>query len=164
MNYQYAMGQALKVLARRDCSRKLLQERLLIKSCTFDICEQVLDDLELKNFLSDRRFSETCVRKSIAKLRGPLRIAEELEKKGVSLSVISDVLSRVHNWQEIALRSAQKKVSYGELSCSLDKGQLKERTEANKKKVFSHLSYQGFDYDIIEDVVTKLERGEVCTD
>ncbi len=158
-DYQYAMKHALKFLAKREYSRRLLLDKLLKKSCEFDICEQVLDDLATKSFLSDQRFADAYVRDAVIKYRGPLRITSELEQKGVARDVISDALSQIGNWQEIATTSAQKKVSYEAALDCFESEQLEQLMQNNKKKVLAHLAYQGFDYDLSESVADSLERN-----
>lgn len=157
-NYLYAMKLALKILAKREYSRRLLLDKLLKKSCDFDVCEQVLNELESKSFLSDQRFSDAFVRDAVIKLRGPVRITSELEQKGVERDVITDALSQITDWQAIALSSAKKKVSYEAALDCFESEQLEFLMAENKKKVMSHLSYQGFNYDMCESVAKCLER------
>lgn len=157
-NYQFAMKHALKMLAKREYSRRALLDKLLKKSCDYDSCGRVLTELEHKSFLSDQRFADAFVRDAVIKCRGPLRITAELEAKGVTRDVISDALQQITDWKSIALSSAKKKVSYESALDCFESAQLEQLMAENKKKVMSHLSYQGFDYEISEHVADSLEK------
>lgn len=98
------LHQALSCLRRREHSRQELQRKLSALAESPEQLEAVLDRLEARGFLSDRRYAE-----SVARVRGtrfgPSRIRYELQQKGVSDEVMHDTLAVLHQSEDDHLRS-----------------------------------------------------------
>jgi regulatory protein len=75
---------ALSLLVRREHSRFELLGKLTRRGFEAVLCEGVLDALIAENSLSDERFAEVYVNYRRERGFGPLRIGEELRKRGIS--------------------------------------------------------------------------------
>ena len=74
------------------------------------LIEQVLDELEAENLLSDERFTESYIRSRGGRGYGPDRIRQELRQKGLDATLLEDVLSSIDlDWVEIAVTVREKK-------------------------------------------------------
>ena len=125
---------AMDLLARREHSRRELLEKLLRRYPFEDIvCEQ-LDRLQSEGLLSDERFVESFVNYRTHSGKGPLRIKNELQQKGVSQSLIDAYLDvSDQHWSEQAALVLAKKF-----------GNSKAATPAEKAKRARFLQYRGF--------------------
>ena len=125
---------AMDLLARREHSRRELSDKLQRRYPFPDIlCEQ-LDRLEQEGLLSDERFVESFVNYRTHSGKGPLRIKNELQQKGVSQALIEayvDVSDRL--WSEQAALVLSKKF-----------GDSKASTPAEKAQRARFLQYRGF--------------------
>jgi regulatory protein len=83
--------QALARLARREHSRAELARKLEYAGHPADEITALLDEFETRNWLSDRRFAESYVADHRAR-SGSVKLAYELRQRGVSESVIEEVL------------------------------------------------------------------------
>ncbi|MFT5172532.1 MAG: regulatory protein [Gammaproteobacteria bacterium] len=73
----------MSLLVRREHSRFELLGKLTRRGFDGGACEGVLDELITENALSDERFAELYVNYRRERGFGPLRIGEELRKRGV---------------------------------------------------------------------------------
>ncbi len=92
-------ARALRLLSRREYSRKELASKLLQlvrrdeEELTVDIEEQieaVLNDFEARAWLSDERFAQALVRRRSERY-GVRRVADELERAGIETGLISQL-------------------------------------------------------------------------
>ena len=78
-----AKAQALKILERRDVSRKMLLDKLTEKGVADADAEEVADWLCGLGVVNDERFAGLVVRHYAAKGYGERRIREELYRRGI---------------------------------------------------------------------------------
>ena len=78
-----AKARALKILERRDVSRKMLLDKLTEKGVADDDAEEVADWLCGLGVVNDERFASLIVRHYAAKGYGERRIREELYRRGI---------------------------------------------------------------------------------
>ena len=92
-------ARALRLLSRREYSRKELASKLLQlirrdeEELAVDIEEQietVLNDFEARAWLSDERFAQALVRRRSERY-GVRRVADELERAGIETGLISQL-------------------------------------------------------------------------
>lgn len=88
------LARALGHLARREYSRAELARKLASYSASQAELQHLLDDLEAKKLLSDRRFAETLVRGRGERF-GAARIAQELKQHGISAELRAEVVTRL---------------------------------------------------------------------
>ncbi len=74
---------AIRLLAQREHSRCELSAKLARRCDDTDALRRVLNDLERRGLLSDRRFTEHYVAMRMRRGYGPLRIRAELRERGI---------------------------------------------------------------------------------
>ncbi|MGM0535124.1 MAG: regulatory protein RecX [Pseudomonadota bacterium] len=79
---------AIRLLARREYSRRELAERLAARGHASESIAQCLDDLAEQGLQSDARFAESFLRSRILRGQGPLKIRVELERRGLDRETI----------------------------------------------------------------------------
>jgi regulatory protein len=95
-----ARTRALGLLCRRDYPRAALKERLTDAGFEATAAEAALAGLERERLLSDARFAESAVASRIARGHGPLRIALELRRLGLSAELVAAAVdARAAEWQ-----------------------------------------------------------------
>ncbi len=108
-DYQRARLSAMNMLARREQSRKELENKLGTRF-EADVINRVLDDLKSEGLQSDQRFLESFVSSRINRGQGPLKISYELRNKGIAMEAIADQLEPyAENWLEIAKYVLERK-------------------------------------------------------
>ncbi|WP_107850716.1 regulatory protein RecX [Oceanimonas marisflavi] len=94
---------ALRLLSRRDHSRRELEQKLRQRQFGDDEIARTLDRLEQQQWLQDARFAQVQVRQHIYKKHGPMRIRTELQRKGVKAEDITAALEEQDtDWFELA--------------------------------------------------------------
>lgn len=78
-----ARSVALRLLARREHSRQELSQKLRQRKLDGSIISTVLDDYENEGWLDDSRFAEVYGRQRIDSGYGPLRLASDLQQRGI---------------------------------------------------------------------------------
>ena len=100
----------MRLLASREHSRAELRRKLAGKAQYSELIEPVLDSLEARNALSDRRFAERYIESRIDRGFGPLRIHAELLEKGLDSELVSLCLHAPDfYWEKLLRRTAARK-------------------------------------------------------
>lgn len=130
----------------REHSRKELIDKLSKKYFEMDLILQCIDEFSTKNLQSDDRYTESFVRSKYNNHKGPNFISASLKSKGVSESIIDNVLSSYNeeDWQLIAIAALEKKTIYRNIEPAKSK---------IKQKMF--LSGRGFSYKTIEHALNE---------
>jgi regulatory protein len=81
-------ARALRLLARREHSRRELARKLSLHAETLDALELLLGDLEKRKQLSDERFASERAR-VLSRKYGAARIRQDLKAKGVPEELVS---------------------------------------------------------------------------
>lgn len=90
---------AIRLLTQREHTRIELQRKLIKRGFTQDIVEPLLDQLIQKKLLNDQRFAENYIHYRTNKGYGPVRIAAELNQRGVAADLIDELLDHnAENW------------------------------------------------------------------
>jgi regulatory protein len=84
--------QCIRLLARREHTRRELVRKLSVRGFEPTVFESVLNALEEENLLSEARFTEAYVRSRLESGYGPLRIRASLLERGVASTLIADAL------------------------------------------------------------------------
>lgn len=133
------MAFAFKLLGMRSHSREEIKRKLLKKGYALDDIEAVVEKLKSQGLLDDRIFGTELIKsRSRRKPLGKLKMRAELSKKGVSDSIISELLQE-----------------YDSLTLCQQAAEIKIRSlhgtseEARLKKLETFLHNRGFEwYDI----------------
>lgn len=129
---------ALGSLGMREHSIAELEKKLRQKFTDEPYVVEVLIWLQGLDYLNDGRFTEIFIRSSVGKGRGPVRIQQELQLRGVTSALISESLENSGvNWLELAAEVFERKFSEPAL-------ELKERA-----KQMRFLQRRGFGPDHI---------------
>ncbi len=104
------LHKAVSLLARREHSRQELRHKLAARDYSDKEIEQALQRLVEKGLQSDRRFAESYAQSRFECGYGPLKIAMQLEQRGIDVMQIEEILSsREFDWCGLAARVYQKK-------------------------------------------------------
>lgn len=99
---------ALKYLTIREYSAQELQKKLVDKGHDPDICQQQIAQLKQEGLQSDTRYAESYRNTRINRGFGPVRIAMELQQKGIASDIIDICLQEI-DWLVTLERVKQKK-------------------------------------------------------
>ena len=99
---------AMRYLARREHSRAELRAKLLPHAPEGEDVDAVLNELELRNWLSDARAAEQMLNFKRARF-GAQRITHELRQKGIAENLIDDALPRLRETELDAARDVWQK-------------------------------------------------------
>lgn len=134
---------AMSYLSRSEHSRSSLCLKLLKKGFDKKKIEKVLDYLESKEILSDRRFAYAWLQsRSIDHSEGRIRLSCELSLRGLDRSIIKEALDNFfleHDEEELC-RKAYKKLC---------------RVKKDIEKIKASLVRQGFSFKLIQNVISE---------
>lgn len=100
----------LRLLTRRDHSRKEIQDKLAVKGYDRSQVSTVIDELAQQSWQDDTRYAESYARVRSQKGFGPVRIAYELKQQGISQDTIDKiVLATTEDWMNVLERVYTKK-------------------------------------------------------
>ena len=135
-------------LARRDHTSKEIYEKLKKRVEFLDILKEEIEGLIDEGLIDDKRFAEQYIYSRSNKGYGPLRIRQELFRRGVD-EKISQSLLEVNDWSNFAKLALDKKTS---------RNIPEEGKEVLKIKRF--LNYRGFDNFHIEEAFKLSKKQE----
>ncbi len=145
-----AKQRALGLISYRPRSVKEVQDRLKKAGADNDTIENVVVALKSAGLLDDEAFSKTWVESRLrASPRSKRMIAWELKHKGVGIETIETALEEADD-DDAAYRAAMKR---------WPKVQSLEPRE-RKRKLSEYLARNGFNYETIDNVITKLESDK----
>lgn len=126
---------------------KKLKEKL---SSEFDenIIERVIDFLKSYNLVNDSVLAQIVNTNVNLNKCGKNRIKQNLYNKGINRSTINEAVSELDKDTEFRKCYVSSKKRYERVK--------KEDKKKIYQKISQHLSYKGFDYDIIKRVLNKL--------
>ncbi len=135
---------ALDLLSRREHTRSELSRKLSPYADEPHELHDLLDDLALRGWQSDRRFTEQYIRLRSARY-GMQRIAQELRQKGIADSLIREIASESDD-DGYAVAYAQWQRKFGTLPA----------TPQDRARQIRFLAARGFSQTIIQRII----RGE----
>ena len=140
-------SRALQALARREFSRAELHAKLLPHVAETDDITVLLDDLQMRGWLSDARALEQTVRIRSARF-GTQRIAHELRQKGISDELISAAIPQMKEGELEAARNVWQR-----------KFATPPQDQKEKAKQVRFLQSRGFSMDVIFKVMRLEDEG-----
>ncbi len=93
----------LRLLARREHSRRELVDKLALRGFERNEVEAVIDELAEQNWQNDERFAECYARQRIASGYGPIRIRYELQQRGIGEADLDAEAEEQGGWDNLAL-------------------------------------------------------------
>lgn len=139
---------ALKLLARREHSRKELARKLAAHAQDPDEIERTLDECETKGWLSEKRVVEQLVHNRRSRY-GIRRIERDLAAKGVSGEAMDAALSRLKGGELEAARAVWQRKFGGRLP----------RSPAERARQARFLQGRGFELEVIFKVIQGGDDG-----
>ncbi len=146
--YIKAKNKALSILSKSDQSEKKLREKLL-NDYDENIVEEVIEFLKGYKLIDDNLLAEKIVHDNMNLSKfGKNKIKQNLYNKGIAASDIQDAISQIDPDEEYenAKYLAEKRLKRL-------KGEDKNKIN---QKIYQHLAYKGFNYDIIKRVLREL--------
>ena len=134
---------AVRLLSRREHSAFEIHDKLLKRDFDETEIAQTINELQQGGWLSDERFAEAYIRMRQLKGFGPIRIAIELNERGVKESIVDCYLQgNAESWRLTLEQQYAKKYKQKEIEDYNDKA-----------KRIRFLQYRGFSLDMICNVV-----------
>ena len=105
-----ARAQAIRLLARRDHSRKELRIKLRVRGHASTAIDNALDSLAASDLQSDRRFAEGYVRSALNRGQGECKIRAGLAERGIGAQLAAEFLAiDDEEWQRLATAALVKR-------------------------------------------------------
>lgn len=124
---------ALRVLERRDVSRKELITKLTDKAVPLEEAVEAADWLEGIGIINDARYAGMVVRHYMAKGYGKARIQNELYRHGLPKELWADALEEYREPEDTLDRLLRAKLN----SANPNRAELKKATDALLRRGFS---------------------------
>ncbi|MEH6625128.1 MAG: regulatory protein RecX [Motiliproteus sp.] len=141
------LSRAYGLLARREHSRRELQDKLRRYTDAEQELQLLLDSLTQQGLQSDQRFAVSFVRSRVNRGHGLIRIRQDLKKRGLSTELVSQVLIEAEaDWYQLALQVRIKRFGAAAVN---------DRKEYARQVRF--LLYRGFNQDQIHYAMTVSE-------
>jgi len=138
-----AKSVAVRLLSRREHSTLEIRDKLQKRDFDETEIEQTITELQQGGWLSDERFAEAYIRMRQQKGFGPIRIAIELNERGVKENIVENYLRADDaGWQQILEQQYLKKYKNRSIVDYNDKA-----------KRIRFLQYRGFALDAIYRIV-----------
>lgn len=139
-----AKSVAVRLLSRREHSAFEIHDKLLKRDFDEAEIKQAISELQQAGWLSDERFAEAYIRMRQLKGFGPIRIAMELNERGVTESIVETYLhAEDESWRQTLEQQYLKKY----------KNKVIEDYNDKAKRI-RFLQYRGFALDVIYQVVS----------
>ena len=142
-----ARKKAMDLLARREHGRTELERKLIAAGFDADVVTDALQQLADEGLQSDRRFVESFVQSRINQGKGPLRIQADLGQRGISATLVDEVLEEAgEDWNALARDARSKKF-----------GQSQPAEFEDKARQMRFLQYRGFEPDQVRAAVSPFD-------
>jgi len=135
---QAARAAAIALLARRDFASAALLVRLCAKGFNVDTAAAVIAELTAESALNDERYAQNYLAYHAARGHGPIRIAAELRRDGLSAEVVDAALGGGPDWSALARKTRSARF-----------GPQPPGSWAEKARQARFLQYRGFSSDHI---------------
>ena len=144
-----AKARALKILEKRDVSRKMLIDKLTEKGSSPEDAEEVADWLTELRVIDDERYAGLVVRHYAAKGYGERRIKDELYHRGVPREHWESALEEMPELDEAILRFIRGRLRGAEPS------------DENLRKIINALQRRGHSWEDIHAAVEHIRAEEL---
>lgn len=134
-----ARAAALRLLARREHSRLELDLKLRQRKIEAPVIEKVLDEYEANDWLNNERFADVFARQRFDLGYGPLKIAAELQQRGIQalpawLSAMTD-----REWADSAIRVRDRRFGLADIRDDWDEKGRQGRFLARRGYAGDHI-------------------------
>jgi len=133
---------ALRFLSIRNHSSQELSRKLLRKKFSGEIIEKVLNDLFNLGYLNDKKFAEQYFNELVGKFFGPLKIKNELIKRGINREVVDEVLNDYFTNDEMQREVIQKLLSKSKFPKKIS-------SKNELQRIYNYLISRGFSSNVV---------------
>lgn len=124
----------LRLLARREHSRRELLDKLLARGYPVAEADAVIAEMSNRDWQNDDRYAQAFVRQRIEKGYGPLRIRHELQQRGIVDADIDGMAEDIAaGWPALLLAVYRRKYPAGPVS----PGEWRKRSRFLEQRGFS---------------------------
>ncbi len=146
---------SLRLLAASPKSGTELKKKLVSKGFTESVAERALKDLAEQGLLDESVYARDLVsRLTQSRAAGKYRVAFELKRHGVPAKIRNELLESITPAAE-----AERALEQARLKSA---GWLKLDPQKRKKRLYDFLIRKGYDFQIAQDVLLKLDRESFC--
>lgn len=138
--FNLALRKALSLLKVRNHFIEEIRKKLRQRKVEDEIIEKVLDYLVREHLLDDNKIAQQYITEMVSKNFGPLKIRNELIKRGVKKEIIDDLMNSL---DESLFFNSAKKILNNYLKSK------KDLTKSELSKTYRYLLSRGYDYEII---------------
>ncbi len=132
----------LRLLTRRDHSRKEIQHKMAVKGYESSQVSAVIDELAGQSWQDDTRYAESYARARSQKGFGPVRITYELSQQGIAPATVNKVLrTTTDGWMNLLMQTYDKKYSG---TTAIDSFEQAKRSRFLLQRGFSSTMIQDF--------------------
>lgn len=147
-----ALNDGLRLISRTDYPSKVLGEKLAERNYPYEVISYVTEYLLERNYLDDYAYADKFIKNAFSsKKKGKAYVEMELLRKGIDKDVISELVFKYYNEDEIKIIAENK------LKSILKSDRKPEIKDFMKLRDF--LFRQGFSYDEISEALT-LVKGK----
>ena len=143
-----ARNRALRLLDKRDYSRKMILDKLTEKGISPADAEEAADWLCSVGLVDDRRYAGLVVRHYAAKGYGERRVRDELYRRGVPKELWDEALAEMPEQDDTLDRLIRSKLGGKELS------------KENLSRVSAALQRRGYGWQEIREAIERLNIEE----
>ena len=138
----------MRLLTRREHSRKEIEQKLAAKEYNRELVSAVIDELAKQSWQDDGRFAESYINMRSQKGFGPVKIAYELRQQGVEKAKIDELIqAKTDDWIELLQQLYTKKFTNPII-----------KDNADRSKRIRFLSQRGFPSSMIIGVIDKTSK------
>lgn len=138
--FNLTLKKALNFLKVRNHFAEEIRKKLRLRKVDDEIIDKVLDFLSKEKLLDDNKAIQQYVTEMISKNFGPIKIKNELHKRGIQKDIID---SLINSMDESIFRTSAKKTLEKYLK------NKKVLTKNDLSKIYRYLFSKGFNYEII---------------
>jgi regulatory protein len=136
-DYFEAKISALRFLSIRNHSYSELWRKLIQKKFSEEVVRKVLDELDAAGYINDRKFAEQFFDELLSKFFGPLKIKNEMLKRGIDRKLVDEIVQVYFNDEDLQVEKILKYLQKNKFP-----QKLKKKSEI--KKIYNHLAGRGF--------------------
>ena len=145
----FTREKALELLSLREHGSGELRTKLLQKGYEKAHIAEVIDYLKEKNYLNDERFADLYSEELIRRKQfGPMKVKEKLFQRGMSSSLIQNILSNYDRETQIKNCRYHFQKKY--------RSNTSIETREDKAKAIRYLQGKGFGWDVINSVISNI--------
>ena len=153
--YKQALITSLRLLAASPKSGTELRKKLAAKGYSDTVVTRALKTLAAQGILDDSLYAKDLVtRLTQFKAAGKHRVAFELKRHGVPIKIQNELLGSITSDEE-----ASRALELARLKWT---GWLKLDPQKRKKRLYDFLIRKGYDFQIAQDVLVKLDHEPFC--